>query len=305
MKRKLISLLCAIFAIFSLILCGCSTPRPLTVNEIFEDSAKSLVCIEFENSGAWSKATAVATDYDGEWVTALTCYHAVNMVFSSAQAKFYGDDIEPINAQTYEVVSYDEKLDLALIKIKNADYSGKTVALGNFIKPGAVGDTVYVIGNENGEGITLDRGHIKMLDEVKSYSGYEKPLMRVSVSFTEGYSGGVVVDGNAKIVGIAVANDAQNVNRGYAISASIAKAFITRAGEKYPTFSVRNEEYADGDIFKEKTVVTINSTEYEFKSGKLISGANQYTTFNGKAIASSLSEFVAQIILSQENYTLN
>ena len=290
-----------------MIFCGCTpcesnTPTP---GEIFTNYEKSLVCIEFENSGAWSKATAVATDFDGEWITMLTCYHAINIVFSSAQAKFYGDDIEPINAQTCEVVSYDEKLDLALIKIKNDDYSGKTVALGDFAKPGAVGSTVYVIGNEKGEGITLDSGHIKMLDEIKNYNGQTKPLMRVSVSFTEGYSGGVVVDSNSKIVGIAVANDAQNTNRGYAISASIAKAFITRAGGKYPTFSVGSEEYADGDIFKEKTVVTLGTTEYEFKSGKLILGGNQYTTFNGKAIESSLSEFIAQIILSQETYTLN
>ena len=304
MKGKITAILCLIIALVSSLFLSACTPPPLTIGEIFGSYESSLVCIEFETGGAWSSATAVVVDSDDEWVTAVTCYHAVNYSFSLAQAKFYDDEIVSINAQTYEVVDYDEKLDLALIKIKKAGYNAKKAYFGANSSQ-KIGDIAYVIGNEKGEGITFDTGHIKMVDEIKSYQGYSKPLTRVSVSFTAGYSGGVVVNNDGAIIGLAVANDSQNANRGYALSSSIVSAFIERAGKPHPSFSVREEEYADGNLFKSKTVITIGASEYDFNNGKLTAGGSEYDTFNGEKIPASISEFIAKIILSQESFTLN
>ncbi|MBR2988213.1 MAG: trypsin-like peptidase domain-containing protein, partial [Clostridia bacterium] len=263
MKRKIVSILCLIITIFSsLFICAC-TPPPLSMSDIFDKYESSLVCIEFETGGAWAKSTAVVVDGDDEWVTAVTCYHAINYSFTSAQAKFYDNEIVPINAQTYEVIDSDLQFDLALIKIKRANFKGKKVSFdANATQK--IGDVVYVIGNEKGEGITFDTGHIKMLDEVKSYYGSSKPLTRVSVGFTQGYSGGVVVNADGSVVGLAVANDANNPNRGYALPSNIVSAFIKRAGGEYPSVSVSQVEYADGEVFKTKVQITINSTVYEF-----------------------------------------
>ena len=304
MRRKFTAIICLIIALISSLVLFACTPPPLSASEIFGRYASSLVCIEFETGGAWSKATAVVVDSDDEFVTAVTCYHAINYAFTSAQAKFYDDEITPISAQTYEVIDTDENYDLALIKIKKANFKGRKATF-NAISTQKIGDGVFVMGNEKGEGITFDDGHIKMVDEVKSYYGSSKPLTRVSVSFTAGYSGGVVVNTNGAIVGIAVANDSANANRGYFISSNIVSAFISRAGEEYESPTISQLEYAENEVFKTKTCVEINGTTYDYIGGKLYLNDAQLTTVNGKAIDSSLSGFIAQVMLTTGNLTIN
>lgn len=135
-----------------------------------------------------------------------------------------------------EVLGYDAKTDLAVLKI-NSDHDLSYVAFGDSDKA-RVGDTVMAIGNPFGLGGSVSTGIISARSRDISI-GTMNEFIQTDAAINRGNSGGPLFDLNGKVVGINTAiyspsESGGNVGIGFAIPSNLATTIIDtlKAGKK-------------------------------------------------------------------------
>ncbi|QKX02254.1 DegQ family serine endoprotease [Wolbachia endosymbiont of Dirofilaria (Dirofilaria) immitis] len=138
-----------------------------------------------------------------------------------------------MNDDTYfkaEVLGYDAKTDLAVLKIK-ADKDFSFVTLGNSDKA-RVGDMVMAIGNPFGLGGSVSTGIISARSRDISI-GTMNEFIQTDAAINRGNSGGPLFDLNGKVIGINTAiyspsESGGNVGIGFAIPSNLAVPIIDK-----------------------------------------------------------------------------
>ncbi len=138
-----------------------------------------------------------------------------------------------MNDDTYfkaEVLGYDAKTDLAVLKIK-ADKDFSFVTLGNSDKA-RVGDMVMAIGNPFGLGGSVSTGIISARSRDISI-GTMNEFIQTDAAINRGNSGGPLFDLNGKVIGINTAiyspsESGGNVGIGFAIPSNLAIPVIDK-----------------------------------------------------------------------------
>lgn len=128
--------------------------------------------------------------------------------------------------------------DIAVLKVENSEYLKKAevsaVELG-VSNEAILGEKSYVIGNSNGQGISITGGLISVLSEriyILSPDGQNRRLnfrvMRTDAAINHGNSGGALFDAKGKLLGITNAKSgADDVdNMGYALPIDMVKEVV-------------------------------------------------------------------------------
>ena len=204
------------------------------------------ICCGFKGTTTISQGTGVVLDIDKDKgdMYVVTNYHVV----TDPESKENNGVASVIYLYPYgELMAYDSSTmtdkygikatyvggaadyDLAVLKVEN---SGK-VQLSNFEKAEfgdsealSVGEKVFVIGNAEGEGISVTDGVLSVESEYVTLSALDGTdrdvdyrVMRTSAAINHGNSGGGLFDAKGRLIGIVNAKSVENhvENIGYAL----------------------------------------------------------------------------------------
>ena len=128
-----------------------------------------------------------------------------------------------------EVVGFDQRTDIALIKIKT-EVKLPAASLGNS-KELEVGDWVAAFGNPYGHGHTMTKGIIsskgRAIGEINKI-----PLLQTDASINPGNSGGPLVNSKGQVIGVNSAIDARAQGIGFAIPIDEVKAILPQLEQR-------------------------------------------------------------------------
>ena len=175
--------------------------KQLTPQEIYSKRIGNVVELKaYSNAVGESYGSAVIVDDVGTIVTNahIITYSSVGelRVFDKYEIRFAtsNDYIE------VELVKYDEKLDLAVLKTKEVgDYQPIPFGSSNDLE---VGDTVYAIGNALNYGISMTQGIVSIPLLRIEYDDNVRDSIQCNLVINEGNSGGALCDAYGKLVGI-------------------------------------------------------------------------------------------------------
>jgi serine protease Do len=153
----------------------------------------------------------------------LTNYH---VVAGADEVKVKLSDSREFKA---EVKGWDDKLDLALLKISAKDHL-PVAKLGDSDKT-QVGEWVMAIGNPFGLGQTVTAGIVSAKERVIGSGPYDD-FIQTDASINPGNSGGPLINAEGEVVGINTAIVAGGQGIGFAIPINMAKAVINQLKEK-------------------------------------------------------------------------
>lgn len=194
------------------------------------------------DSEAVSEGSGVVYTADGY---IITNYHVVKSAILSSDAMvdvFTYSDYE--NAKTAKIVGYDAGADIAIIKIDAEGLVPMEFANSDAVR---VGETSVVIGNPAGLDFagSVSKGIISGLNrKIKLENGVEMTLIQTDAAVNPGNSGGAMVDGTGKLIGIVNSKlvDTRLEGMGFAIPAnavkSIADFLISRKDTAKPTLGI-------------------------------------------------------------------
>jgi serine protease Do len=128
-----------------------------------------------------------------------------------------------------EIKGWDDKLDLALLKIDAKDHL-PVLKLGNSDNT-QVGEWVMAIGNPFGLGQTVTVGIVSAKERVIGSGPYDD-FIQTDASINPGNSGGPLINAKDEVIGINTAIVAGGQGIGFAIPVNMAKAVITQLKEK-------------------------------------------------------------------------
>jgi serine protease Do len=127
------------------------------------------------------------------------------------------------------VKGWDDKLDLALLKIDAKDHL-PVAKLGDSDKT-EVGEWVMAIGNPFGLGQTVTSGIVSAKERVIGSGPYDD-FIQTDASINPGNSGGPLINSNGEVIGINTAIVAGGQGIGFAIPVNMAKTIISQLKEK-------------------------------------------------------------------------
>lgn len=153
----------------------------------------------------------------------LTNYH---VVAGADEVKVKLSDSREFKAQ---VKGWDDKLDLALVKIEAKDHL-PVAKLGDSDKT-EVGEWVMAIGNPFGLGQTVTAGIVSAKERVIGSGPYDD-FIQTDASINPGNSGGPLINAGGEVIGINTAIVAGGQGIGFAIPVNMAKTVITQLKEK-------------------------------------------------------------------------
>jgi len=153
----------------------------------------------------------------------LTNYHVVS---GADEVKVKLSDSREFKAV---VKGWDDKLDLALLKIDAKDHL-PVAKLGDSDKT-EVGEWVMAIGNPFGLGQTVTAGIVSAKERVIGSGPYDD-FIQTDASINPGNSGGPLINSSGEVIGINTAIVAGGQGIGFAIPINMAKNIITQLKEK-------------------------------------------------------------------------
>ena len=221
----------------------------------------------------------------------LTNYHVAYIagtrngaIASTITCTLFGSDQNAISC-TY--IGGAASMDIALLRAKLSDIK----AINEDVKPVTlatdycVGETVYAIGNAEGEGISASTGIVSVDSEniALNVDGTTRThrVLRIDAAIYHGNSGGGLFNRNGELIGITNSGDEEDQNINYAIPVSIVKGTAdnilhyyaddsSRTAGAYKitlgvTVNIQNSRYVYNETtgkgyIKEDTVVTKVST---------------------------------------------
>ena len=153
----------------------------------------------------------------------LTNYH---VVAGADEVKVKLSDSREFKAT---VKGWDDKLDLALVKISTKDHL-PVAKLGDSDKT-EVGEWVIAIGNPFGLGQTVTAGIVSAKERVIGSGPYDD-YIQTDASINPGNSGGPLINTSGEVIGINTAIVAGGQGIGFAIPINMAKNIISQLKEK-------------------------------------------------------------------------
>lgn len=220
-------------------------------------------------SEAVSEGSGVIYTADGY---IITNYHVVKSAILSSDAMidvFTYSDFE--NAKSAKVVGYDAGADIAVIKIDAEGLTPIEFANSDAVR---VGQTAVVIGNPAGLNFagSVSEGIISGLNrKIKLESGVELTLIQTDAAVNPGNSGGAMVDGTGKLVGIVNSKlvDTRLEGMGFSIPSnavkSIADFLISRKDAAKPTLGIKMDTKYTPEIL----------TSYGMPSGVVVDSVSE------------------------------
>ena len=245
-KNKLIATLLVFIFAFGFLGCGDNSAKPLTAEQIYNNSKDCAVEIITYNKNNQELAlgSGFVFSTDGKIVTN---YHVIEKALS---AKVYiGETAYTVN----NVLAYDIDKDLAVLKIDATKL--KTLSI-NYSAP-ATGATVYALGSSRGLTSTFSKGIVttssRELDGVQ--------YIQHDAAISNGNSGGPLINDKGEIIGIntLTIKDSQNLN--FAISASELKT-LDYLLTPLTLAQVYNKEC---DVFNKLKTYIIANGEYDYE----------------------------------------
>ena len=207
-------------AFWLLLLCGIPMANAQTAQQIAQNAFGSTVLLVMEDangqplglgSGFFVKPDQIATNL-----------HVVAGA-SRGYAKRVGQktkyDIEGITA-------IDAKWDLVILKVRAL--GTRALSLGDSDTV-LVGETVYAVGNPHGLEGTFSQGIISSVRKV----GSDK-LLQLTAPVSPGSSGGPVLNGRGKVIGVSVATFRSGQNLNFAIPSNYLTELIAQVGPAKP-----------------------------------------------------------------------
>ena len=211
----------------------------LTASEISDKVSPSVFYIEVydEYNYAMASGSGFFITSDG---LAVTNYHVIKDTSSAI--------ITTTNSERYNVtniIAFDEKLDVAIIRIDKTSISGKSIsgfpaitkADSDNIK---TGQTVYALGSPVGLQNTISNGIISNSKQVLDGDTF----IQITAPISHGSSGGALVNEYGEVIGITSSgiDDAQNI--GFAIPINIINLFDLNAiGTSYEEFAMNSNQF--------------------------------------------------------------
>ncbi len=298
--KKVTSLICALLCVIIFtVFAGCSTPcscgRDLPCNHLSGEEAfaryrASVVEIFASNE----RGSGIIIERDGDSVVVASCYHLCGSDLTSVSVRFYGK--EKFEREGITLLGYDARNDLTIFKVRASGFEG----VGKKVVKASEGESVFCLGNSDGDGIAISEGVVSLTDCVEKYdrSNYYKPLVRTTAPTSGGNSGGLVV-GRESVVGMSVAKSEQF---SFTLPYEIVIALYQNAqngGIQYPAYSIASGDISEDGLLKKRTTITLDGVEYIFGGGALSNGDEEYEKINGEKIADTLSGVVAQIVKTE------
>ena len=180
-----------------------------TINNIKRESAGSGVIywLDKEAGDAYIVtnyhvvATYLSTGF-GPWGT-----HTSTTDWSSIYLTTYSG--QTIRSEDVTLIAGDNtNTDLAVLKVTGSDELRESDAVAATMTEASVGETVYAIGNANGEGTSVTKGVVSVLSEeisvtaADNYSTVSFNAMRTDAAVNQGNSGGGLFNARGELVGI-------------------------------------------------------------------------------------------------------
>jgi S1-C subfamily serine protease len=144
----------------------------------------------------------------------VTNHHVIAGAYPARVKTKSGDIFEDIS-----VIDFNERQDIAIIKVKGFDLP--TVILGNSNNV-KVGERIVVIGNLHGYGNTISDG---LLSQIRD-SGEGNVLHQISSPISAGRSGSPVFNQKGEVIGIATLADMEGQNLNFSIPINYAIGMI-------------------------------------------------------------------------------
>lgn len=176
-----------------------------------------VVYIARKGDGAKGFGSGFLVSADGRIMTAL---HVIAGNNALAVTLPNGDVYDNVS-----VLAYDEKKDIAIIRIAGFDLP--TVELGNSSQV-APGDSVLLVGNPEGLRGTLTAGIVSSVRDSLDGNGYR--VIQTDAAVNPGNSGGPLIDGSGRAIGILTSKLRDSANLGFAIPINYARGLMQNAG---------------------------------------------------------------------------
>ena len=140
------------------------------------------------------------------------------------------------------VAGTNDNADLAVLKVTDAEALKTGDAVAATGASAAVGETVYAVGNAHGEGTSVTKGVVSVLDDTVSVTGADNyslvtyPAIRTDAAVNQGNSGGGLFNAKGELVGIVSARRTQSDTGtevdgfGYAVSTADVNALLASFG---------------------------------------------------------------------------
>jgi len=260
-KIKIIATLLVFVFAFNFFGCGDNNAKPLTSEQIYNNSKDCAVEIITYDKNNYELALGSGFVYssDGKIVTN---YHVIEKALSANV--YIGETSYNVN----NVLAYDIDKDLAVLKIDAVKL--KTLKI-NYSAP-ATGATVYALGSSRGLTSTFSKGIVttssRELDGVQ--------YIQHDAAISNGNSGGPLINDKGEIVGIntLTIKDSQNLN--FAISASELKAL------DYSTPLTLAQVYdKECDAFRKLVNHIVANGEYDYENNNYFYSAGSDITSEG------------------------
>ncbi len=148
------------------------------------------------------------------------------------------------NAISAELIAASITYDAALLKVTGSEIvkASKAEKMNWCVsEENYIGETVYAIGNANGENMSATVGYItKDLEEISVNAGTEEkpdvrshPAVRTSAPINPGNSGGGLFNADGELVGLVSASSKTYSDRGYAITAASTRRIVNKMLSAY------------------------------------------------------------------------
>jgi len=204
---------------------------PLTPRDIALRSFASVVSIAIKTPSG--RPLALGSGFVIERGIVVTNFHVIRGG-GSGSVRLVGDpEWHPIEG----TVGADTDLDLALLSVPSLQASPLPIGDNENL---AIGDEIFVVSNPQDLEGTFSQGIVsgkRKLDEVR--------LLQITAPISGGSSGGPVLDGEARVVGVATSSlkDGQNLN--FAITAEHVTALLAAKGPSQELAKVSRPKNAE------------------------------------------------------------
>lgn len=289
-KRQKIILCILVFLTYSINSYGATELKPPEIMDQYGDAVVLIATVSNGTEAGLGSGFIVKDDG-----VVVTNYHVIEGAYPALVKLKNGDIYEDIS-----VIGYNERKDIAVIKIKGFDLP--IVKLGNSNKV-RVGEEVVVIGNPHGLENTIADGLLSQVRDAEL--GYK--LHQISAPISAGSSGSPVFNLRGEVIGIATLSDTLGQNINFSVPINYVRAMIngpvkyslkefsgvekekTVLGKLKPKKTLEKEEFVDkfcgivSDYLLSEYIYSIGykkTFEYEKKNKKswyLLVDSNMFT----------------------------
>ncbi len=229
--------------------------RTLSSGEIFRENSPAVVpVIVYDRKGRLMRyGSGFAISGNGLIVTS---FHVVRN--ASSLKVLVGKKLYPVQG----LVSMDKEHDFAVLKADVPDLPA--VRFGS-VQDVMNGDPVFVMSNPGGEEVVLTEGVVKGIIKF----GRKKRMFQVTAAFSEGSSGGPVLNARGEVIGIATSGIETEEKLNFVVPSDIIQEKLASGeiSEQSETFLGRDRRSAD---------YWMNIAQIALKSGRLSEAAGAY-----------------------------